>query len=37
MCSLPFAFYALPTTFLMLLMVSIALNACMLWARYKNK
>ena len=37
MCSASLIFYSLPTAFLSLLVVSITLNGCMLWARLKNK
>ena len=37
MCNLPIMFYAYPAAFLMLLAISITLNACMLWVRLRER
>ncbi len=37
MCNLPILFYAYPAAFLILLAVSITLNACMLWVRLRER
>ena len=37
MCNLSIMFYAYPTAFLMLLVISITLNGCMLWVRLRER
>lgn len=37
MCNLPIIFYAYPAAFLMLLAISITLNGCMLWVRFRER